>query len=187
MTVQADRSSQYEGRVRRVTTGSGAAPDFRAMVIEPPAEEPVPVEPVVSGWAGLVTAGRTGPAEGEVPAVPEVPVDPVPTLESVFGDNPWVANPTGQGPLGTYSFNPIYFATPQTAEKVAELLGGTVIQQNALCSAPNSPFQQQQANYMVKLPSGRVTNPGLVAAYFQRGYPQSTIDRLLSIERNEAA
>src|SRR6266404_7171005 len=57
--------------------------------------------------------GRTTPAAAEPPAQ-----KPAPTADSVFGPNPWMSNPTGIGPNGLpYSYNPFYFATPQTAAK----------------------------------------------------------------------
>ena len=101
-----------------------------------------------------------------------------PTAQSVFGDNPWVTNPTGVGPAGSYAFNPIYFATPQTAEKVAQMLGGTVVESNQLVSGGN--FAQQQPNEMVELPNGNTVNAGLVAAFYTHGYPQSYIDQLIA-------
>lgn len=107
-----------------------------------------------------------------------VVVNSTPTAQSVFGDNPWVTNPTGVGPAGTYSFNPMYFATPQTAQKVAQMLGGTVVESNQLVSGGN--FAQQQPNEMVELPNGHTVNAGLVAGFYTHGYPQSYIDQLIA-------
>jgi hypothetical protein len=106
---------------------------------------------------------------------------PAPTAESVFGPSPWVTNPTGIGPNGVYSMNPFYFATPQTAAKVAEMVGGTVVQSSQF--TPNGgPFLQQQANQMVQLADGRLINPGLVASYYNHGFPQSYVDSLVANE-----
>ena len=56
-----------------------------------------------------------------------------PTAESVFGANPWETNPGGTGPNGlTYNYNPYYFATPATAQTVANMLGGTVVATDAI-------------------------------------------------------
>jgi hypothetical protein len=205
VTVSADRSTQYEGRARRLTLSRSAAADFRSLVRDQPAaatpsrqgstpsssqtaspastQTSVPAQPAGGTFSGA-NASASQPAAIAVPASEP---NPVPTAESVFGESPWMTNPSGQGPLGVYYYNPVYFATAQTAEKVAQLLGGTVVQQNAICSASGSPFQQLQPNYMVQMPNGRITNPGLVAAYYTRGYPQSFIDRLLDIERTESA
>ncbi len=45
----------------------------------------------------------------------------------LFGANPWLTDPTGSGPGPVTHYNPIYFATPQTAQTVAQMVGGTVI------------------------------------------------------------
>lgn len=135
------------------TSGSdtGApAPDFRALFTGVPT--PVTEQPVQQNSA--------------------------PTAESVFGPNPWLTNPTGMGPTGVYSYNPLYFATPQTAAKVAQMLGGTVVASNQFTAG--GPFAQQQPNQMVQLENGQLVNPGLVAAFYTHGYPQSYIDRLIA-------
>jgi hypothetical protein len=103
-----------------------------------------------------------------------------PTAESVFGPNPWMTAPMGIGPSGVaYAYNPLFFATPSTAMKVAQMLGGTVVQSNQF--TPNGgAFQQQQANWMVQMPNGNLVNPGLVASFYTHGYPQSYIDGLIT-------
>ena len=106
-----------------------------------------------------------------------------PTVESAFGDHPWLDNPTGQYADGTtYGYNQQYFATPETAAMVAKMVGGTVVARNAITSAPGSPFQQQQPNLMVQLKNGAVINPGLVAGFYTHGYPQSLIDQMIANE-----
>ena len=91
------------------------------------------------------------------------PATTVPTPESAFGDNPWMANPTGSGLGQSWGYNPQYFATAQTAQTVANMVGGTVVQANEM--APNGPLGQDQPNEMVKLPNGGMINPGLVAGF----------------------
>jgi hypothetical protein len=91
----------------------------------------------------------------------------------LFGANPWVADPTGSGPTGVTNYNPIYFATQQTAETVAQMVGGTVVSANEITTAPGSPFQQNQPNLMVQLPNGGQINPGLVADIYTHGWNQS--------------
>jgi hypothetical protein len=114
------------------------------------------------------------------PAASTPPAPAAPTAESVFGPNPWMNAPVGYGPNGvTFSYNPIFFATPATAQKVAQMVGGTVVQSNQF--TPNGgPFQQGQANWMVQLPNGNLINPGLVASFYTHGYPQSYIDGLIA-------
>jgi hypothetical protein len=118
-------------------------------------------------------------------AAPTAPVAPgtgAPTAESVFGPSPWLANPTGLNPDGsTYSFNPQYFATPQTAAEVAQMVGGTVVQVNEM-TPESGPYQQQQPNQMVQLKNGALINPGLVAGFYTHGYPQSFVDQMITNE-----
>ena len=64
-----------------------------------------------------------------------------PTLQSEFGSQPYLDNPTGTSPTGSYNFNPIYFATPQTAAQVASLVGGTVVERNDMVTG--GPFHQK--------------------------------------------
>ncbi len=91
-----------------------------------------------------------------------------------------MANPGGNGPGGSYNYNPIYFATPQTAAKVAQMLGGTVLTENAI--TPNGPFVQNQPNQMVQLANGRVVNAGLIADMYNHGYTQQMVDGMIAGE-----
>ncbi|MEO8592515.1 MAG: hypothetical protein ABI759_04265 [Candidatus Solibacter sp.] len=103
-----------------------------------------------------------------------------PTAESLFGSNPWVTNAGGTGPNGDYGYNRTYFATPSTAAKVAQMLGGTVVAANAI--TPSGPFVQNQPNLMVKMPDGKLINPGLVAAFYDRGHTQQAVDKMIAAE-----
>jgi len=119
------------------------------------------------------------------PVADAPPQNPAPTAESVFGPNPWMANPTGLGPGGSYSYNPYYFATAQTAAQVAQMVGGTVVSSPTF--TPNGgPFQQQQPTYMVQLPDGRMINPGLVASFYTHGYPESYVEQMIANEVKNA-
>jgi hypothetical protein len=136
--------------------------------------DPVPAPPPDTSLKALFGQPVTL-ANPDPPAPPQAP-----TAESVFGANPWVTAPVGQGPKGiTYAYNPLYFATPATAQKVAQMVGGTAIQSNEF--TPNGgPFQQQEANWMVRLPNGNKINPGILASFYTHGYPQSYIDGLIA-------
>ncbi|HTS26746.1 MAG TPA: hypothetical protein VMH81_12800 [Bryobacteraceae bacterium] len=113
-------------------------------------------------------------------------VTPPPTAQSVFGPNPWATNPTGTGPDGsTYGYNPMYFATADTAAKVAQMVGGTVVQSNQFTGNGGS-FTQQQPNLMVQLPNGHLINPGLIASFYTHGYPQSYVDQMVASEVQNA-
>ena len=133
--------------------------------------------PAAASTTGAAAAAQAA-AQAQTPAG-----NTVPTAESVFGDNPWVDNPTGTAPDGTtWSYNPLYFATEATASKVASMVGGTVIQQELMTPAAGSPLQQSQLNEMVQLKDGSVVNPGLIAGFYQHGYSQSMIDTMIQNE-----
>jgi hypothetical protein len=85
----------------------------------------------------------------------------------------------------TYSYNPYYFATADTAAKVAQMVGGTVVKTNAI--TPYGPFQQTQPNYMVQPPNGRQINAGLFASFFDHGYTQDFVNRLITSELTDSA
>ena len=96
-----------------------------------------------------------------------------PTAQSLFGSAPWITS--GIGP-----FNPQYFATPETARKVALILNGIVVQRYAI--TPFGPFQQNQPNLMVLLADGTVHNAGVIAALYDHGYSQVTIEQMICDE-----
>ena len=104
-----------------------------------------------------------------------------PTAQSVFGSQPWLTTPTGNNPDGTqFGYNPIYFATPQTAQQIAAMVGGQVVEQDAI--AANGAMRQQVPNEMIQLANGNVVNAGLIADFYDHGYPQSYIDMLIQNE-----
>ena len=103
-----------------------------------------------------------------------------PTAQSLFGANPWCTNAGGTGPAGSYGYNPYYFATPETAAKVAQMLGGKVVAMDAI--TPFGPFRQNQPNQMVQMPDGRLINAGLVAGFYDHGFPQQTVDKMIAAE-----
>jgi hypothetical protein len=105
-----------------------------------------------------------------------------PTAQSLFGDNPWCTDAGGTGPQGAYGFNPVFFATPATAAKVAQMLGGKVVATDSI--TPFGPFKQNQPNLMVQMPNGKLINAGLIAGLYSHGYSQQTVDQLISQEVN---
>jgi len=143
--------------------------------------------PAAAPESSIVALFASGGSSATAPAAQTVQTaavaTPAPTAQDVFGSDPWVDNPTGLAPDGTvYNYNSQYFATPQTAAAVAQMLGGTVVQANEITSAPGTTFQQQQPNEMVKLKSGALINPGLVAGFYTHGYPQSMVDQMVANE-----
>jgi hypothetical protein len=139
------------------------------------------IDSLESDFQQLFTSKTTGTPAPVTPA----PV-PAPTAESVFGASPWMSNPTGTAPNGTtYSYNPYYFATANTASIVAQMVGGTVVQTNQFTSGGGG-FQQQQPNYMVQLPNGHLINPGLVASFYDHGYSASYVQTMVDSEVKNA-
>ena len=102
------------------------------------------------------------------------------TAQSLFGANPWCTSAGGTGPNGSYSYNQYYFATPETAAKVAQMLGGKVVTADAI--TPSGPFKQNQSNQMVQMPDGRLINAGLIAGFYDHGYTQQTVDKMIAAE-----
>jgi hypothetical protein len=103
-----------------------------------------------------------------------------PTAQSLFGANPWSTDAGGAGPNGSYDYNHYYFATQQTAAKVAQMLGGKVVAVDAI--TPLGPFIQNQPNEMVQMPDGKLINAGLVAGFYDHGYTQQTVDSMIAAE-----
>ncbi len=44
------------------------------------------------------------------------------------------------------------------------------------------PFEQSQPNEMVQLANGTVVNPGLIADFYDHGYPQSFVNQMVQNE-----
>ena len=127
---------------------------------------------------GLAALFPGNPSSWVASAVP-APV-PVPTAQSVFGPNVFLADPTESLPDGrSLSLNPLWFATPTTAAKIAQMLGGKVVESNDFTSAA-SPVQQQQPNELVEMPDGRRFNAGWIAGLYTHGNSQSYIDQTIS-------
>ena len=127
---------------------------------------------------GHATVGTT------TAALPTAPKPVTPTLQSVFGTNPYVSQPGGVAPNGvSYSYNPTYFATRATADKLAQMYGGKVVEMNAI--TPFGPFQQNQRNEMIQFPNGNVVNAGILASYFDHGWSQEQINTAIAGEINQ--
>jgi hypothetical protein len=135
----------------------------------------------VASTAQAAVAASTPQTANTAADTPVADPSSIPTAQSVFGSQPWLAAPTGNNPDGTqFGYNPLYFATHQTAEQIAAMVGGQVVEQKVL--APNGPIQQNTPNEMIKLSNGTVVNAGLIASFYTHGYPQSYIDRMIQDE-----
>ena len=167
------------------TVTSGDKPDFQTLLNKQPvAAQTTSATPAsTTTTAAPATPVRTiGSIMLGGPVINPVTSEPVmaPTAESLFGPNPWITTAGGKGPAGSYSYNKYYFATPETAAKVAQMLGGKVVATNDL--TPYGPFVQSDANQMVQMPDGRLINAGIIASYFDRGATQQSVDALIKGE-----
>ena len=160
-----------------VSTGNPApAADFRTVLKNQFVQAPaVPASPATN----IGTLFSPSPAAAVTPTA-STTSPMAPTAQSLFGANPWSAGAGGTGPNGDYSYNPYYFATPATAAKVAQMLGGTVVAVDAI--TPYGPFKQNQPNLMVQMPDGKLINAGLVAGWYDHGYTQQAVDRMIAGE-----
>ncbi len=165
-------------------TSSSNAPAQTPQTSEAPSFAAAFVQATVAAAA----AASTGPAAATTPTTPAAATAPNSTdaddpAGPLFGANPWMADPTGYGPNGTVThYNPVYFATPQTAQVVAQMLGGSVVQSTQITTAPGSPFQQNESNYMVQLPNGGMVNPGFIADLYTHGWNQTFINQQIANE-----
>jgi hypothetical protein len=166
-----------------------ATTDVFALVRPPSSREnraPVPTaDPSASAPAPLSAAGAAGTAVTAGTALSAIPDASAMTAQALFGDHPWLEMPTGSGPGGSFwYYNPVYFATRQTADKVAALVGGKVVERNFF--TPDGPLQQHVPNEMIELPNGRLVVAGLIANFFAHGYSPSFVQRLLQLETQGA-
>jgi hypothetical protein len=183
------RLAQHDTYTQRNTARRGSATASADSTTSPATVQSAPKSTTVASGGTSTNTGaddfRALFSSNSLPPAPATPVAaPPPTAESVFGPNPWIANPGGQAPNGvTYGYNPIYFATPATAAKVAQMVGGKVVATNAI--TPFGPFTQNQQNQMVQLPSGKMINAGIIADFYNHGYSQQYINMMVSNEVND--
>ena len=142
--------------------------------------EATSISDAAADFRALFTSGSNPPG----PSLPATPPVAIPTAQSVFGSNPWIVNPGGVAPNGVaYGYNPEYFATRATADKLAQIYGGTVEEANAI--TPYGPFKQNETNEMIRFPNGNVVNAGILASYYNRGLTQEQIDSSIAAEIRE--
>jgi hypothetical protein len=168
-------------------SASSSAPSFSTVLAAATAEAAgagTTASSTASSTGGSTTPVTANSAQASTTSATVAADDPAGPL---FGANPWVTDPTGTGPGGVTNYNPIYFATTQTAQTVAQMVGGTVVSMNDITSAPGSPFQQSQPNLMVQLPDGGLINPGLVADIYTHGWNQSFVNQQVANEVAGAA
>lgn len=174
-------------------TTAKAAADFAALFTasaRQPAGVAVSSAATTSAAAATTTPATSSPTKATPSTASTANATPVAPADSsddgpagpLFGPTPWLTDPTGSGPGPTTHYSQYYFATPQTAQTVASMVGGTVVSANEMVTAPGSPFIQNQPNLMVQLPNGGLVNPGLIATFFTHQWPTSFINQQISNE-----
>src|SRR5262249_27333066 len=142
------------------------------------ASSPTPVPGATDGaddFASILAQETTSPAASNT--APPASQSDIRTVESMLGSDPFMKDPGGVGPTGSYSYNPMQFATRATADKLAQMYGGTVVETDAM--TPYGPYHQNQPNELIQFPNGTVLNAGLMVSYFNRGYTQSQVDQFV--------
>ena len=156
-SAPASTAPSFSAVFASIAAAAAAAGSTVASIAPPPGASTTP-----AAATATPAANSTAPADAaNDPAGP------------LFGANPWLTDPTGNGPGPVTHYNPVYFATAQTAQTVAQMVGGTVVSMQVLTSAPGSPFQQDEPNLMVQLPNGGLINPGLIADIYTHGWNQA--------------
>jgi len=151
-----------------------STPDFYALF------SPMTATPAAAAQPTSAAPDTVAPAAQPNATTPDTAAATDPTLAAEFGSQPFMANPGGTGPEGiVLNFNPVYFATQATAEKVASLVGGTVVAKDATITNVGV-FQQADPNEMIQFANGSSVNAGLIANFFDHGYSQSYINTLLA-------
>ncbi len=85
---------------------------------------------------------------------------------------------------GSSALNPIYFATPETAQWIANKYGtGEVVARPY--DATGGPYTANGTEYYIRLQNGGLVNAGLLADYYQR-MPAAEADRIISQGLGEA-
>ena len=94
-----------------------------------------------------------------------------PTAKQLFGEKIWVTDPVpgANTPAGFFPYNNHYFATPETAKKVAEIIEiGCKFDRGSCKVVPVNDITDWQnvPNQMIQTPNGRTLNAGLDAEFF---------------------
>jgi hypothetical protein len=85
---------------------------------------------------------------------------------------------------GSSPLNPIYFATPATAQWIANRYGtGEVVARPY--DATGDPYSANGTEYSIRLQNGKLVNAGLLADYYQR-MPAAEADRVIRQGLGEA-
>lgn len=162
-SLETKPADVQERRSSPVTTSE--TPDFRDLFrnYQPASKAPAAPAPTATPLTAPAPAVAPGPSKLEI------------------GDDAFVAQPTGKMPDGrSYGFNPVYFASDETAQKIADLVGGIVVKRADLVDTGG--FAQDQLNNMIQMPNGKLINAGLLASVFTHGYSEYYCEQFIARE-----
>jgi hypothetical protein len=194
VTIPEEQSDQYDfaaifGAASDERTTAPAAPDSGAASGASATASPVST---VAAPSAVAAAASTTPASTAATAAsvasPGIGALVGAIMNGSFqGGN--VANPsqlTETTPWGTDTLSNFYYASDQTANQLAQLLGGKVVQMPAFGQATG--FTEPLANF-IELPDGQTVNAAALAYYSQcgaEGSAQLTADLTQTINEGSA-
>jgi len=113
-----------------------------------------------------IFAPKSGSGGQSAGTQPSPSADTTPSFVPEFQQNVEVVSSYG----GSSPLNPIYFATPQTAQWIADQYGtGEVVARPY--NATGGPYTANGTEYYIRLQNGGLVNAGLLADYYQRMTP----------------
>ena len=185
-TVNTDYAGASQGDIASMTASTPAKPaNASTIASSTPTAATVNAAPLAAAAPqAAATPADAAPAAATPYIAGLAATDPnaVMSAQDAFGATPWMQNAGGNGPAGAFNLNPMYFASQQTAQTVATMLGGTVVPVDTFAQTAGNHFTQNQPNEMVKLPDGSLINAGLVAGFFTHGYQLSMIKTMIQNE-----
>lgn len=103
-----------------------------------------------------------------------------PTAQQLFGNTPWITDPNlgGTGPAGHFLWNNTYFATPETAAVVLQIVilgcalkpedaAKCIVVEDPQAMTGNPVIKQDYPNQMIQMPDGSRHYAGRIALEFQ--------------------
>lgn len=173
-TAAATRTARTLGVTRPTVpvSGGGSAPAT--------ASNDTTADSTATSSNGVSSTASANTAAADSGALPNLS-DVFPTAESIFGniklyqDNPTLKLPDGS----SMACNNLAYATPEAAQVVAQLLGGTVVACNNTGSS-SGPVQQNQLNQMVQFDNGVMVNAGYVVSYYTHHWSATMINNALA-------
>jgi len=167
------------------TTANSASSPTTPATTAPAAESTTSTTATTTATSSSGSSSSSG--SPVIPGINDNNPNDIVTAQQVFGNTPWVTSAGGTGPTGNFNLNPEYFATQQTAQTVAQMLGGTVVSVNEMAETPGNPFSQNVNNEMIQLSNGEMINAGLVAGFFSHGYSLGMVQTMIQNEVTNVA